>query len=904
MPKPHRKLLAYNKIYMEMNKKYGFRDANKWLEADWTRALYLHDADTASFIPYCYAYDLKRLAEEGLFFLDNFNYQPPKHLGTFVDFVKEFVSYVTNRTSGACGLPNLLPYMYYFWDRDVAQGYYTVTPMDYAKQQIQRFLYAVNQPMVRNGIQSAFTNTNIFDHEYLMALFGGAVFPDGKFMVDELDGIMRFQKLFLEEMSRTRAENMFTYPVNSISLLRKNGKFVDEDFAKWACKHNMKWGDSNFFVDDSVTSLSNCPLSGDTEIIIKEDDEWKRTTIQECFSEGPLPKIITTLNNGQKISCKVNKFNIPVEYEVTLVNGATFKTTSNHLNYVYGKGSIPTEDLTTEDYLPYGRHGFEESDHLAYEDGKVIGMFLGDGSYNSNNAIIFSLNRDSKADLIDFLYDEIAPKYGATTVSEYDCVSSISGKNSCVNVYVGSKALRGLIEEYVIGDSALTKELNMKALGNSEAFRRGILDGWKATDGGNNQRIYTSSLPLVKSMQSLLMSLGMVSTVTEDNREGRLGKNTCYTFRYYQPNSKKMKQKDVYIKDNDYQWMKIKKIERISGENCSYCLEVVDNSKPAFTLANGIITHNCRLKSNIDDLGFFSSIGGTALRVGSVKVSTINLARLALEHDNEKDFLVALREITEINLKVLDTVRHIIQRNIEKGFLPNYCDGLIDIKTQYMTIGVLGVYEVMKTFGYTTVDEFGNVIYKDEAFAFGKKIFDVINREKDQFALDKDYMLNIEAVPGETAAARMQKADEMLYPDKVVKDLPLYGNQFIPLGIKTTLNERLKVAAAFDSYCNGGSILHVNIDSPFSSFDQAWKALNYISDSGITYFAFNTKISACEHNHGFYGNICPTCGGEKITEYTRIVGFFVPERTYSKERKQEVALRQWDTQENIKEQIN
>ena len=57
---------------------------------------------------------------------------------------------------------------------------------------------------------------------------------------------------------------------------------------------------------------------------------------------------------------------------------------------------------------------------------------------------------------------------------------------------------------------------------------------------------------------------------------------------------------------------------------------------------------------------------------------------------------------------------------------------------------------------------------------------------------------------GETAAARMQKADEMLYPDKVVKDLPLYGNQFIPLGIKTTLNERLRVDAAIDSYCNGG----------------------------------------------------------------------------------------------------
>jgi len=28
MPKPHRKLLAYNKIYYELNKKYGFQTAN------------------------------------------------------------------------------------------------------------------------------------------------------------------------------------------------------------------------------------------------------------------------------------------------------------------------------------------------------------------------------------------------------------------------------------------------------------------------------------------------------------------------------------------------------------------------------------------------------------------------------------------------------------------------------------------------------------------------------------------------------------------------------------------------------------------------------------------------------------------------------------------------------------
>ena len=291
------------------------------------------------------------------------------------------------------------------------------------------------------------------------------------------------------------------------------------------------------------------------------------------------------------------------------------------------------------------------------------------------------------------------------------------------------------------------------------------------------------------------------------------------------------------------------------------------------------LSNCCRLKSNIEDLGYFNSVGGTALRVGSVKVNTINLARLALQHHTEKEFLVGLKNITELCLKALDCVRHIIIRNIEKGFLPNYSLGVVDINTQYNTIGIIGIYEVMKTFGYTAIDEFGNTFYTDDAFRFGKKIFEVIHNTKSQFALDKDYMINIEAVPGETAATKMLKADQLLYPETAVTDLPLYGNQFIPLGIKTTIHERIRIAAAFDSYCNGGSILHVNIEAPFNNFDQAWRMLNYITDNGVTYFAFNTKIQACKHNHAFFGKICPVCGEPVDTEYTRIVGFYTPIKT-------------------------
>ena len=102
--------------------------------------------------------------------------------------------------------------------------------------------------------------------------------------------------------------------------------------------------------------------------------------------------------------------------------------------------------------------------------------------------------------------------------------------------------------------------------------------------------------------------------------------------------------------------------------------------------------------------------------------------------------------------------------------------------------------------------------------------------------------------------------------------MPYNGNQFIPLGIKTTMAERIRIASLFDSYCNGGSIAHLNIDTPFNSFEKAWEAVNYIADQGLTYFAFNTKIQACARNHAFYGTKCPVCGGEVATEYTRIVG--------------------------------
>lgn len=251
------KLFGLNKIFMEIKKKWGLRTAKQWLEQEFSKGFYLNDSATASYFPYCWAQDLTRLATEGLFFIEGYNNQPPKHLTTYFDDVIEFISFLSNRQSGACGLPNVIVWAYYFWKNDVNNGYFLKDPDTYLRQNFQKFIYRLNQPFMRID-QCAFTNVSIFDRPYLEALFGGMEFPDGSFAIDQIEEIVETQKIFMDVVSETRSTNMFTFPVLTFSLFYKDNKFGDEEFAHWASDHNMKWSDSNFFVSDNVGILSNC----------------------------------------------------------------------------------------------------------------------------------------------------------------------------------------------------------------------------------------------------------------------------------------------------------------------------------------------------------------------------------------------------------------------------------------------------------------------------------------------------------------------------------------------------------------------------------------------------------------------------------------------------------------------
>ena len=305
----------------------------------------------------------------------------------------------------------------------------------------------------------------------------------------------------------------------------------------------------------------------------------------------------------------------------------------------------------------------------------------------------------------------------------------------------------------------------------------------------------------------------------------------------------------------------------------------------------GSLRSELRLLSDTSKLNaFINSIGGTALSIGSVKVNTINLMRIALESEcDEKKYLSLLRKRATLCCKTLDVVRHIIKRNVEKGLLPNYVDGAVEMDKQYCTMGILGLYEVIESFGYTRQDEFGYTYYTDEGLEFASKIFEVLNDVKDNFT--DEYSFNIESVPAERAAVILCQKDNALFE---IEDRFIYSNQWIPLSTKCTLQEKLKLSAVLDAKCSGGSISHINLEANFQNNEVAWEMLNTIAQSGVIYFAFNTRINECVNHHGFVGSEhCPVCGEPVFDTYQRIVGYLVPTRSYSKDRFREFTTRQW-----------
>lgn len=306
----------------------------------------------------------------------------------------------------------------------------------------------------------------------------------------------------------------------------------------------------------------------------------------------------------------------------------------------------------------------------------------------------------------------------------------------------------------------------------------------------------------------------------------------------------------------------------------------------------------CRLTSDTSMLNkTFNSIGGSDVNIGSTKVVTINLVRLAIESEGSTEkFQELLKDSLDIIHKYHFVHRRILQKLVDKGLLPIYSQGLMSFEDQFATVGINGVYEMVKIFGGITETSSG-VKYNDKGLGISEKMFDIVNEMNSTTGEEYGYVSNVEQVPAESAAIKLALKDRIYFGERKInkilgKNYNLYGNQWIPLKESSSIQHRVE-ASKLDNYCGGGAILHINLGENFNTLEDAWEFTKGLAESGVKYFSYISLINICGKEHSFFGKECPICGGEVVTQGIKIVGYLVKQDNYREERKQELSEREF-----------
>lgn len=294
----------------------------------------------------------------------------------------------------------------------------------------------------------------------------------------------------------------------------------------------------------------------------------------------------------------------------------------------------------------------------------------------------------------------------------------------------------------------------------------------------------------------------------------------------------------------------------------------------------------CRLRSDyskIADTGYQNSFGVGGLSIGSLRVAGLNLPRIALL---EKEDSNIVEKDLEVLHKILYSHRQLISERIEGGYLPLYSSGWINKNRQYSTIGFIGGYEYVENKGLNITTKKGTKSLQSVLL----KIEDAIVKWQTAEKLENN-IYNLEEIPGESMAIRLADIDYILGYNKEddKKKYELYSNQYIPLVNEASIYDRFRIQGEFDSLTSGGAILHINVDDekPISK-EQFKKLMDIARQLKTTYFAINYAYSECEEGHFSIGKHteCPICKKNIIQQFSRVVGFITPVKSWSKIRRE------------------
>lgn len=927
-----------NELFPEVAKTY-----EKDLE---DHIIYAHDeSQTPAAKLYCMAASLYPLMTEGTGNIDGITPSPPNDIQSFSGQVTNLLFLLSSQARGAVALGDYFIALNYYVIKEFGSDWYNklncvVTTehslnqrdiKDSIRKGMKQFIYGVNQPAGNRSYNSPFSNLNFFDKYYFEALFGEFYYPDDT--KPEWKAIDTLQRMFMELLRELRLIKPLTFPVTTVCMLHDNKKCLDDNCRDWVTDEWAKGSSFFLYLSSNPTSISSCCFTEDTKILWKSShDGVKCTTLKELYDLNwePYKKNLKIYHNGSWIKGKPVKLPARQMYKVITKNNKEFIMTDNHINITYD-GEKSTDNLTTDDYLMFNTKPLESikenDEHLTYEQGLLVGLFIGDGTFGNYVCMDGSVH-SFQLSLNESKWEKV--KNNLSKLGEFRLGTIY---NNVYPVHCYSKELTTFISKWTTNEpnktTALNKNLNLNCITQSKEFRQGILDGWYITDGGNSNRCYTISKDLVEAMEILCTSLGKQCIINISDRTDEqvvirgeyYNRNyPLYCLRWYDnTNARKRPESGFKWKNNSIYW-KIKHIEPCEINNdYVYCVQCDNVNEPYFTLPSGLITHNCRVFNEIQENTFSSTTGLTGIMTGSANVITLNLNRIVQDWYKEtsqkynspevfdafystQKWKISLSEyltnILERVYKYQIAYKTILYELEDKGMFSSSNAGYIYIKKLYCTIGVIGYCEAAEFLGYKVNN---NPEYKE----FLQLLFSTIQEQNKKHSIynsKRPFIFNTEAIPGENLAVKLYNWDkENGY--QVPEDQNLYSCYFFKQwDPNISVLDKLKLHNKdINTYCGGGQACHIHLDAHLSK-EQYDKLIDVAVHEGCNYFTFNIPISECkECGHVVNAPIkeCPICHSTNIDYWLRIIGYIRPVSSWSEERQIEMSKRIFNSKSSV-----
>lgn len=293
----------------------------------------------------------------------------------------------------------------------------------------------------------------------------------------------------------------------------------------------------------------------------------------------------------------------------------------------------------------------------------------------------------------------------------------------------------------------------------------------------------------------------------------------------------------------------------------------------------------CRLRNEVSDNQFSYSLGAGGIATGSKSVMTLNINRLVQDAVNKGyDMIDYLRSQVQKVHKFQTAYNELLKDYLKDGLLTVYTAGFINLKKQYLTVGVNGVIEAAEFLGIEVSD---NDTYRE----FMQSILKAISDENRK-AKTKELMFNTEFVPAENLGVKHANWDRK---DGYFVPRDCYNSYFYAVeDTSLTIFDKFKLhGKEYVKYLDGGSALHMNLEEHLTK-DQYRNLLKVAAANGTNYFTFNipnTICNDCGHIDKRYLHECPKCGSKNVDYATRIIGYLKRISNFSEARQKEASKR-------------